>query len=171
MNAVSGIKRLRIAVPVICIIAAASCRTMPSGPGSTHRVVYDDPDAWAERLVPTVVLGEVTGASVDIDDRMVNEAQSVLISLLEIANASPPKRREGEPITVELSVILRQRRFIQRFRERFSTTVELELRELNGSVVGRAVRTRVGDTGFTSYRFLLKELERGLELMLSRRLR
>lgn len=121
--------------------------------------------------MPTVVLGEVTGASVDIDDRMVNEAQSVLISLLEIANASPPKRREGEPITVELSVILRQRRFIQRFRERFSTTVELELRELNGSVVGRAVRTRVGDTGFTSYRFLLKELERGLELMLSRRLR
>ena len=171
MSPMNAVRRLCIVVPVICIIVSASCRTMPSGPGSTHRVVYSDPDAWAERLVPTVVLGEVIGASVDIDDRMVTEAESVLISLLRIANAAAADIEEGEPITVELTVILRQRRFIQRFRERFSTTVELELRELDGSDVGRAVRTRVGDTGFTSYRFLLKELERGLELMLSRRLR
>ena len=134
-------------------------------------MVYSDPDAWATRLVPTIVLGEVVGASVDIDDRTVNEAESVLTSLLRIAGATTPELQEGEPITVELTVILRQRRFIQRFRERFSTTVELELRELDGSVVGRAVRTRVGDTGFISYRFLLKELERGLELILNRRLR
>lgn len=52
MSAVSGVKRLRIAVPVICIIAAASCRTMPSGPGSTHRVVYGDPDAWGSDWCP-----------------------------------------------------------------------------------------------------------------------
>ena len=164
-------KTLRLGVLIICTIVSASCRTMPSGLLSTHRVVYRDPDAWAKRLVPTVVLGEVKGASVDIDSRMVNEAESVLISLLQIANAAPPKRRNGEPITVELTVILRQRRFIQRFRERFSTTVELQLHKKDGSEVGRAVRTRVGDTGFTSYRFLLKELERGLELMLSRPLR
>ena len=164
-------RRLCIGVLLIGTIVLASCRTMPSGLGSTHRVVYSDPAAWATRLVPTIVLGEVVGASVDIDDRMVDEAHSVLVSLLQIANATTPKRRDGEPITVELTVLLRQRRFIQRFRERFSTTVELELRERDGSEVARAVRTRVGDTGFTSYRFLLTELERGLELMLSRRLR
>lgn len=164
-------RRLLTGVLLIGTIAPASCRTIPSGPGATHRVVYSDPDAWATRLVPTIVLGEVVGASVDIDDRTVNEAESVLTSLLKIAGATVPDIEEGEPITVELTVILRQRRFIQRFRERFSTTVELELRELDGSVVGRAVRTRVGDTGFISYRFLLKELERGLELILNRRLR
>lgn len=148
-----------------------SCESLSSRFESTDRVVYADPEAWAERMVPTIVLGEVQGASVDIDDRTVTEAESVLTSLLQIANATTPERSNGEPATVELTVILRQRRFVQRFSERFSTTVELELREVDGTEVARAVRTRVGDTGFMSYRFLLQELERALELVLDRRLR
>ena len=149
----------------------SSCESIASRVESTDRVVYRDPEAWSERIVPTVILGEVRGASVDIDDRTVAEARSVLTSLVQIANATTPELDGGEPLEVELTVILRQRRFVRRFSERFSTTVELELRDTDDNEVARAVRTRVGDTGFISYRFLLQELERTLELVLDRRLR
>lgn len=159
------------AIILFAAVVLISCESITSRTESTDRVVYSDPDAWSERIAPTIALREVRGASVDIDDRMIVEAESVLTSLIQIANATIPEREDAVPLDVELTVILRQRRFVQRFSERFSTTIEFELRDTAGNEVSRAVRTRVGDTGFMSYRFLLNELERTLELVLDRRLR